>query len=199
MKILKIKFIVKARAVLTLLFYLLVVYIVLGTLFVNYFTTGVLCLGIVLAYLLKSGIIPYVRRHLQRRISCFFKILFLSIGCVSFLFLLLKIIHKANRPALAPIPPRPSPNSRKLYHSYKLTVKLKNNKESNIYDLFDIKEKLEFIPRIKHNTETLNQENNGCIALKKIIPTGARYYEYKSLECTNAEELKQHINIGLKE
>ncbi|NEP28482.1 hypothetical protein, partial [Moorena sp. SIO3I6] len=161
-------FIFKARAVLTLLFYLLVVYIVLGTLFINYFTAGVLSLGIVLACLLKSGIISYVIRHLKKIfscISCFLINLFLLnllIGYVSFLLL----IWPPDPPVIVPTIEELSLN-RNLSHSYKLTVNLKNNKELNIYDLFDIKEKLEFIPRIQHDTETLNQENNGCIALKK--------------------------------
>ncbi|NEQ79707.1 MAG: hypothetical protein F6K26_05425 [Moorea sp. SIO2I5] len=194
MKMLKIKFIFKARAVLTLLFLLLLVYIVLGTFFINYFTARVLCLGIVSGYLLKY-VLKYVKNPSVRKSSVNRHLIIIISGSLLIIYLLSSISFFIQK---------------KYYFSssfpgYTITVIPDNIKELQI---FDIEEELEFFIRIQDSTSILNQKNNGCIALFEKSPniislaellSGDIDYEYTSLECTNTKKIKQHINRGIKE
>ncbi|WAN69426.1 hypothetical protein BJP36_35640 [Moorena producens JHB] len=222
---LKIKFIIKARAVLTLLFTLLVVYIVLGTLFINYFTAGVLCLGIVLGYLPKQVIryLPYSRKYAKNLIKTIPLLLLINVllnsSKSSIIYLIVQSDLKSNifenDNLLHGNHLAASLFSKFYYYSYKLTV---NSKNKNELTIFEIEEELrEFMPHKQHNTYIFNQEYNGCISLFKQYDNissiqflnDRNYYivsTYKTLKCTNIEELKQliisskqEINQQLKE
>ncbi|NEQ04745.1 MAG: hypothetical protein F6K37_01685 [Moorea sp. SIO4E2] len=156
MKMLKIKFIVKARAVLIILFYLLVIYIVLGTLFINYLTAGVLGLGFFLAYLSKHVIryLPYSSKYAINLIKIIPLLLLINVllsyskSKNSIIYLILQSDIVDDRPSSVN---KTSVNkiwfeflniiNILFYHDrsnifyYKLTVNPKNKNELNIFEI----------------------------------------------------------------